>query len=466
MPLIGPEFGIKGIMAIETLETDYLIVGAGAMGMAFADEVLARDKNADIIMVDRHARAGGHWNDAYAYVKLHQPAAFYGVNSEDLGPGGSALVTGTEVLAYYERVLEKLKATGRLRFFFKSEYIGEGAIRSLVESESKFNVQVRKKVVDASYMKVEVPSTRPPVYEVAEGVWLEAPNALPHLADAPEGYVIVGSGKTGIDAVLFLLGQGVSPQRIQWIMPNDAWLLDRARLAPGNIAKGLLQMGAFADAETLEELFTALESAGNVLRLDGNVWPTKYRCATVSEEELHQLRRIENVIRQGRVVRIQAESIELEKGTIPTGPTTLHVDCTADGLAKREVRPVFEGAQITLQSVSMCQQVFSASVIGYVETRFSDEKLMNEICQVVPHPERSKDFVLSSVLTNQNVTRWLKEFPRWLLGSRLSISHHEGILKLLIAAFRTRKAMADSNENLKRLVEREFPEDEFLGFLK
>jgi hypothetical protein len=200
-----------------------------------------------------------------------------------------------------------------------------------------------------------------------------------------------------------------------------------------------------------------------VLRLDANVWPTKYRCATVSKEELGQLRRIENVIRQGRVVRIQADSIELEEGTLPTGPTVLHVDCTADGLAKREVRPIFEGARITLQSVSMCQQVFSASLIGYVETRFSDEKKMNEICKVVPHPEFSQDFILSSVLTNQNFTRWLKEFPRWVLGSRLSISHHDSTLRLLIAAFRTRKAVAGSNENLKRLVEREFPGDESSG---
>ncbi len=450
-------------MAIEALETDYLIVGAGAMGMAFADEVLVRDKNSQIVMVDKHARPGGHWNDAYSHVTLHQPAAFYGVNSEDLGPGGSALVSGTEVLAYYERVLEKLKATGRLRFFSQSEYTGDGKIRSLVESDSEFRVEVRKKIVDATYMKVEVPSIRPPAYGVAKGVWLEAPNALSRLADAPTGYVIIGAGKTGIDAVLFLLEQGVSPQRIQWIMPNDAWLLDRARLAPGKIAEGLLQLDGFGHAETLEELFSVLESLGNVLRLDANVWPTKYRCATVSKEELGQLRRIENVIRQGRVVRIQADSIELEEGTLPTGPTVLHVDCTADGLAKREVRPIFEGARITLQSVSMCQQVFSASLIGYVETRFSDEKKMNEICKVVPHPEFSQDFILSSVLTNQNFTRWLKEFPRWVLGSRLSISHHDSTLRLLIAAFRTRKAVAGSNENLKRLVEREFPGDESSG---
>ena len=101
----------------EVLEADYFVIGAGAMAMAFVDELLVQDRDAQIIMIDRHSRAGGHWNDAYSHVKLHQPAAFYGVNSEDLGPGGDALVSGSEVVAYYERVLEKLKATGRLRFF-------------------------------------------------------------------------------------------------------------------------------------------------------------------------------------------------------------------------------------------------------------------------------------------------------------------------------------------------------------
>ena len=28
---------------------------------------------------------GGHWNDAYSFVNLHQPSAFYGVNSLPLG---------------------------------------------------------------------------------------------------------------------------------------------------------------------------------------------------------------------------------------------------------------------------------------------------------------------------------------------------------------------------------------------
>ena len=50
---------------IMKLETDYLIVGGGAMGMAFVDEMLKRsfncgnNQNTEFIMIDKHARPGG-----------------------------------------------------------------------------------------------------------------------------------------------------------------------------------------------------------------------------------------------------------------------------------------------------------------------------------------------------------------------------------------------------------------------
>ena len=62
------------------IETDYLIVGAGAAGLAFADALIAAS-DADVVLVDRRHGPGGHWNDAYPFVRLHQPSAFYGVNS-------------------------------------------------------------------------------------------------------------------------------------------------------------------------------------------------------------------------------------------------------------------------------------------------------------------------------------------------------------------------------------------------
>ena len=69
---------------MQHIETDYLVIGSGASGMAFAD-TLVQESDAHITIVDRHAKPGGHWNDAYPFVTLHQPSAFYGVNSMALG---------------------------------------------------------------------------------------------------------------------------------------------------------------------------------------------------------------------------------------------------------------------------------------------------------------------------------------------------------------------------------------------
>ena len=66
------------------IEADYVVVGAGAMGMAFTDTLLD-ETDASVAMVDAHHRPGGHWNDAYPFVRLHQPSAFYGVDSAPLG---------------------------------------------------------------------------------------------------------------------------------------------------------------------------------------------------------------------------------------------------------------------------------------------------------------------------------------------------------------------------------------------
>jgi cation diffusion facilitator CzcD-associated flavoprotein CzcO len=68
------EFGM------DRFETDYLITGAGASGLAFADTLL-EETDAHITLVDRRDKAGGHWNDAYPFVRLHQPSSYYGVSS-------------------------------------------------------------------------------------------------------------------------------------------------------------------------------------------------------------------------------------------------------------------------------------------------------------------------------------------------------------------------------------------------
>jgi len=168
------------------VEADYVIVGAGAMGLAFADAILT-ETEATIAIVDRYGKPGGHWTRCYPHVRLHQPSAFYGVNSRNLGSGvkdsrgGNAglfeLASGAEVGAYFDQVMhQQFLPSGRVDYFPMSEY-GEGGVIASVVSGEKKRVKARK-VVDASYSKVMVPSMRPPDFHVSEGAHCAAPNAL------------------------------------------------------------------------------------------------------------------------------------------------------------------------------------------------------------------------------------------------------------------------------------------------
>ena len=116
-------------------DTDYLIIGAGATGLAFADTLIA-ESDAHVTLVDRHGKPGGHWNDAYSFVTLHQPSSFYGVASTELGSGlkdpiglnrGMAeLASGPEVSGYFDRVMNhRLLASGRVSYHPLSNYLGE-----------------------------------------------------------------------------------------------------------------------------------------------------------------------------------------------------------------------------------------------------------------------------------------------------------------------------------------------------
>jgi cation diffusion facilitator CzcD-associated flavoprotein CzcO len=66
------------------VETDYLVVGAGASGLAFVDTLVA-ETDAEVAVIDRGHAPGGHWLHAYPFVRLHTPSAYYGVNSLTLG---------------------------------------------------------------------------------------------------------------------------------------------------------------------------------------------------------------------------------------------------------------------------------------------------------------------------------------------------------------------------------------------
>ena len=338
------------------IKTDYLIVGAGAMGMAFAD-TLVSESDAQLVIVDRGPQPGGHWTRAYPFVRLHQPSAYYGVNSRKLETGAidrvgwneglHELATGGEVCAYFDRVMQQeLLPTGRVSYFPMSEYLGDGRIRTLAGTQ--VSVDVRRRVVDATYLQTLVPSMRPPPYHVADGVACVAPNALPQAAPGHQQFVIVGAGKTGIDTCLWLLRNGIDADRLTWIMSRDAWLLDRVNVQPGAEfldqlkAHSAARLDAITAATSVDDLFDRLEASGVLLRIDPNVRPTMYRCAIVSRPELEQLRRIKRIVRMGRVQRIEPGAMVLADGNLHLDGPALYIDCSADGLERRSGVTVFD----------------------------------------------------------------------------------------------------------------------------
>ena len=422
-------------MVVE-LETDYLVGGAGAMGMAFADEIIRRSRGLRIILVERRAKPGGHWNDDYRFVRLHQPAAFYGVNSEVLDTGPEDLASGARILAYYERVVEKLCATGRVTFFPQCEYQGDGRFRSMLVEDLVYQVKVRRKTVDATYSQITVPATRPPRYAVADGVSLVPINGLSRLQRPWARYVVIGAGKTGIDAVLFLLERGVEPDRVCWVVSNQAWLFNREHIFPDAVAGIVPQLlRALAEARDLEDFYLRLEEAGWLLRFDESLWPTRFRCATVTPGELAELRRVSDVVRLGRVQRIDPTEIVFDEGRLPTGPDVLHVDCTADGLVKRPPRAVFDGDHITLQPLAQCQQVFSSALTALIELRHRDDATRNAMATPVPHPEFPEEYITGGQLSVDNLLRWRWRYGWWLLRSRLSLARHLSFFTLLRLTF-------------------------------
>ena len=438
---------------IENLSTDYLIIGAGAMGLAFADTLVKEDVGAKIIIVDKRAMPGGHWVDAYPFVTLHQPAAAYGVNSTKLGSGGADLSSHAELIFYFETVMKKLTASGRVTFLplcICDEFTDDEVnIRSLVDSDTRYSISIKRRLVDATYMKVQVPASHPPKYSVSDDYTLVPPNGLIRLDKSWRQYTIIGAGKTGIDAILFLLDSGVSPDKIQWIISNDMWMWNRANVQIDNVVSELTRhLKTLKAASSIADIFLQLEAQGSVFRLDSTTMPSKWRCATVAPEEFEQLKKVKNVVRLGRVKDIREGEIILTQGCVPTDPNNLHVDCSANGLEQRPATPIFQGKRLTLQSVFMCQQVFSAAVIAKVEALQMNDEQRNTMWKVVPHPERVEDYPESLVQSFENVLNGNRYLPWWLMKSRLNIMSHMRLPRYLVASLHalivtrgTRKAL-------------------------
>ena len=367
----------------EVLAADYLVVGAGLHTLSFMDELIIQDDDCTIIVIDKHPAPGGHWNVAYPHVTLHQPSACYGVNSmpvtKEPGRNGwepyvlNDLSSREELLSYFAAVMRKLEATGRVRYFPNSTYDFER--RWLVRADGgRRPVCFRKVVVTTS--NVSVPAMVPPAYEVAHGTEVLPVNALSTGEEASRrrgAYVVVGGGKTGIDAVLLLLARGMRAEELTWVIPRDAWLL---------IREGFFRDHVRAVGELLDVLLAvhdggavlrALEKKGLAGRLDTSTEPSITRAAMVTTSELAQLRTLHDagrIVRLGRVRAIDQRALSLERGEwpMPSAADALVIDASANGIdAYESVETPFEPERIRLVACMGYNVSFAGAAQAYIE---------------------------------------------------------------------------------------------------
>ena len=303
----------------DLISTDYLVVGSGASGLAFADTLVDEEPDVELTLIDRRPGPGGHWLDAYPFVRLHTPSAYYGVNSLTLGEdridqsgenaGFYERATGAEVRDYFAEVASRLTQTGRVRILTEHEHLGPGEHGAQVRDLSTgalHDVEVRRKLVDARYLEASIPATHEPSFDVASGARVVPVNDLPAAARPGSRYTVLGSGKTAVDACTWLLDNDVAPDRIRWVRPRDHWFHHRRHFQPldlvgENMEAISLDAKAAAEAADIDDLFDRLEASGRLVRIDPSARATMYRITMLSPSEIDPLRQIDDVVRLGRV---------------------------------------------------------------------------------------------------------------------------------------------------------------------
>lgn len=407
------------------VEADYLVVGAGAAGMAFVDSLL-HNAEVSVAIIDRRHGAGGHWLDAYPFVRLHQASEFYGVVSTPLGTGEiqdsgpeagmHQRASAAEIVAYYAHILERLVASGQVTFFPNSEYEGERRWTSRL-SGRHFVVPDSCRIVDARYLAPDIPAQTPAPFGIADGVRSIAVNDLVNLAGTPRQFVIIGSGKTATDAIVWLVDNDVDPDAVCWVRPRDPWMFNRAAVQPDptiNLRTAADILDAASDATTPDDLFQRMEAAGVMMRIDPHVTPTMAKTPTLAEWELDRLRSIDNIVRLGHVRHVEPGRLVCVDGEATIDRNALTVHCAASGLKYEALVPIWRPEAITLQCVAT-GPIFGAAVAGYVEATRKDDAEKNRLCTPHSLPNTPTDWprtILQGVRgsqalsTESDVKRW------------------------------------------------------------
>jgi NAD(P)-binding Rossmann-like domain len=419
------------------IDADYVVVGAGTAGLAFTD-TLVRHGSGTVAIIDSHANPGGHWNDAYSFVRLHLPSHYYGVNSipiererevyrEGLNRNLHHLATASELLAYYRLVIDGLLATGRVTYWPMTMLDWQAKEAISMVSGTRRAVAARKKLVNGTASGTRVPAAGTRPFAVIDDANVVAIRELPVVRRSFTYYCVIGGGKTGADACLWLLENGVEADRIRWIVPRDAWWINRAKLqfTDSTFDDGLSfmrgQMDALADATSPDDIFPAMEARGLCFRLDTSRTPTQYHMASMSPAEHDLLQTVTSITRLGHLKSVSPTELLFESGREPAKPDTLYVDCSQNGIGGQPPQKLFDSNTLSLSWTRPGRPSFSAAILGLIEANGGSDEEKNALAMPVPVPRYPGDLLHIVAAGASNTKAWManRTIADWIKSSRL-----------------------------------------------
>lgn len=234
---------------VGTASYDLVVAGAGIAGLnALYAAVQYLPKNARVLLIDQKAGAGGMWNTAYDYVRLHQPHPMFTVGDlkwawnkpraylakrdevrDHLASSVQAVAKAVDLSTLFGHIVASCEEVGT----------GQGARARLAvypngHPEHVFTVEAARAIY--------APGLN---YRLAEPLTLSSHNVisiipqdlLPTLAAHPNVPVcVVGGGKTGMDSVLAVLG--ADPERkVTLINGRGTNFLNRTKYIPTGVKR-------------------------------------------------------------------------------------------------------------------------------------------------------------------------------------------------------------------------------------
>ena len=364
---------------------DLCIVGAGYAGLnaAFvASQYLPA--TARVLILDKHQKPGGMWNDAYSYVRLHQPYRMFTAGNIPwtLKRERSYLATRDEVAAHlghcFGVISQRFDVDARWGWecLDRSED-AESVVVTARGTDGEVQTFRAARFIEATGFNVE---SNDPLPLSSQQVRSIAPRELENSGlfskDHTDPVWIIGSGKTAMDTIVALL-QANPARRIGMVTGTGSYFFSRNDIIPDGVKRwtgGVPYSSIFAEAAqrfdgtNAEEVVEWCRTRYGISAL-GDPAPTHFLLAFLSEDEARTVENgVTEVIRDHLTDVVDVESgpvLVLRTGNqrpIPSGSWV--INCTGHLTPRDEEYVPYVSPSGRSMSVNLTSTVFGPTAVS------------------------------------------------------------------------------------------------------